>query len=283
VLTVVLGLATAFNYALQDFLLMPVARATSAIASILWIRVAAVVVLIAVAVVVGAMPSGGDQWRAAGFAALGGVFEVAAFSAWLTALSRGKLSVVSPLGSLSSAFTVAFVLLLGQPIARAVWIGLPLALVGSALTSLEPNAAGGRPRSAAAGAGWAIVAAATFGVITILFGEASALPPVSVAVFAGLATLLVITPLAIGLRAWRVQPQFRRRVGICGVLDAGALLTFAAATALGPLSVVGIVVAQTGTMAVVLGMVLLRERPARSQLVGIALTLVAVTILAAVG
>lgn len=281
-LTVVLGLGTAFNYALQDFLLMPVARATAAVAGVLWIRVVALAGIIVIAAFFGDLPSGGDQWRAAGLAALGGTLEVAAFTAWLTALSRGKLSVLSPLGSLSSAFTVVFVLLIGQPVAPAVWIGLPLALVGSALTSLEPDAEGGRPRSAAAGTGWAVAAAAAFGLVTICFGEASALPPVSVALFAGLATVVVLLPIAILLGAWRVARPFRRRLAVCGLLDTAALLTFATATALGPLSVVGIVVAQTGTMAVVLGMVLLRERPARTQMIGIALTLVAVTILAAV-
>ena len=281
-LTVVLGLATAFDYALQDFLLMPVARATSAIAGVLWIRVVAVIGLVAVFVVAGSLPSGGDEWRAAGMAALGGTLEVAAFTAWLTALSRGKLSVLSPLGSLSSAFTVVFVLMIGQPVARAVWIGLPLALVGSALTALEPDADGGRPRSAAAGTGWALAAAAAFGLVTICFGEASALPPASVALFAGLATVVLLLPLALLRGTWRVARPFRRRVVACGLLDTVAILTFATATSLGPLSVVGIVVAQTGTMAVVLGMVLLRERPARTQMIGIALTLVAVTILAAV-
>jgi uncharacterized membrane protein len=44
--------------------------------------------------------------------------------AWLTALSHGQLSVVSPLGSLSSAFTVVFVLAIDQSVANAVWIGL---------------------------------------------------------------------------------------------------------------------------------------------------------------
>lgn len=281
-LTVVLGLGTAFNYALQDFLMMPVARATTAVAGVLWIRVVALAGLVAIAAFVGDLPAGGDQWRAVGFAALGGTLEVAAFTAWLTALSRGKLSVVSPLASLSSAFTVAFVLMIGQPVATAVWIGLPLALVGSALTSLEPDAEGGRPRSAAAGAGWAVAAAATFGLVTICFGEASALPPVSVALFAGMATVAVLLPIALALGTWRVARPFRRRVGICGLLDTGALISFAAVTSLGSLSVVGILVAQTGTMAVVLGMVLLRERPARSQMFGIGLTLVAVTILGAV-
>ena len=282
-LTVVLGLATAFDYALQDFLMVPVARVTAAVAGVLWIRVVALVGLVAIAVVAGEVPSGGDQWRAAGYAALGGTLEVAAFTAWLTALARGKLSVVSPLASLSSAFTVVFVLLIGQPVARVVWIGLPLALVGSALTSLEPDPESGRPRSAAAGAGWAVAAAATFGLVTICFGEAAALPPVSVGLFAGMASVAVLLPLALLLGHWKVEARFRRRVGACGVLDTAALISFAAATSLGPLSIVGIAVAQTGTMAVVLGMVLLRERPARTQLVGIGLTLVAVTVLSAAG
>jgi drug/metabolite transporter (DMT)-like permease len=282
-LTVVLGLATAFDYALQDFLMIPVARVTSAVAGVLWIRVVALAGLVVLAAFVGHIPSGGDQWRAAGIAALGGALEVAAFTAWLTALSVGKLSVVSPLASLSSAFTVLFVVVIGQPVATAVWIVLPLALVGSALTSLEPDPEGGRPRSTAAGAGWAAVAAATFGLVTICFGEASALPPVSVGLFAGTATVVVLLPIVLIRRTYRVERRFRRRVVVCGLLDTGALLAFAAATAMGSLSVVGILVAQTGTMAVVLGMVLLRERPARSQLVGIVLTLVAVTILAGVG
>ena len=61
-----------------------------------------------------------------------------------------------------------------------------------------------------------------------------------------------------------------------------ALITFAAATAIGPLSVVGILVAQTGTMAVLLGLVLLGERPSRTQMAGIVLTPAAVTLLGAV-
>jgi drug/metabolite transporter (DMT)-like permease len=103
-----------------------------------------------------------------------------------------------------------------------------------------------------------------------------------VSFFAGLATVAVLLPLALLRGTWRVARPFRLRLGVCGLLDTAALLTFATATALGPLSVVGIVVAQTGTMAVILGMVLLHERPARTQLLGIVLTLVAVTILGAV-
>jgi hypothetical protein len=83
-LTIVLSLSTALSYALQDYLMMPAARAASVIAGVLWVRVVAVLVLLAALAVVGEMPSGGEEWRAAGFAALGGAFEVAAFIAWLT-------------------------------------------------------------------------------------------------------------------------------------------------------------------------------------------------------
>jgi transporter family protein len=280
--TVILSLAAALSYALQDYLMMPVARAASVIAGVLWIRVVALLGVAAVAAIAGDVPSGGEEWRAAGFAALGGVFEVAAFLAWLTALSRGQLSVVAPLGSVSSAFTVVFVLIIGQSVSSAVWVALPLAVVGGALTSVEPAEDDGGSRSAAAGAGWAILAAAVFGVVTILFGEASALAPINVALFAGLATVLATVPLAVALRAWRLPARFRGRVGACGLMDAGALISFAAATAIGPLAVVGIIVAQTGTMAVLLGMVLLGERPSRTQILGIVLTLVAVTVLGAV-
>ena len=280
--TIILSLATALSYALQDYLMMPVARAASVIAGVLWIRVVALLGVAAVAAIVGDWPSGGEEWRAAGFAALGGVFEVAAFLSWLTALSRGQLSVVSPLGSISSVFTVLFVLMIGQSVSSAVWVALPLAVAGGALTSIEPADGDGGSRSTAAGAGWAVLAAAVFGVVTILFGEASALAPITVALFAGLATVLATVPLAVAMHAWRLPVRFHRRVGACGLMDAGALIAFAAATAIGPLSVVGIIVAQTGTMAVLLGMVLLGERPSRMQMLGIVLTLAAVTVLGAV-
>ena len=77
--------------------------------------------------------------------------------------------------------------------------------------------------------------------------------------------------------------QFRRRATFAGVVDAGAFVALAAAISLGPVAVASVSVAQAGTWAVVIGLVLMREKLSRVQLVGVILTCVAITMLAAAG
>jgi drug/metabolite transporter (DMT)-like permease len=67
------------------------------------------------------------------------------------------------------------------------------------------------------------------------------------------------------------------------VLDITGFLTWVAATAIGPVATASVLVAQTGTMSAVFGMTVLRERPSRVQVAGIAATVVAVTLLALSG
>ncbi len=300
-IAILLSLATALGYTTHDTLMIPVLRETSVLASLLWIKLAALVLLLVALVAFGGLPAGHDGWHAAGFAAAGGIVEVASFGAFLTALARGKLSIVSPLSSLSGAFTALFVVALGGAIAPLAWVALPLAIVGGAFASVErrssqsaafavivaapdagPQQLATPPRrGVTAGAGWALVASLLFGLITICFGQAASLTPVAVAVVGCLASLVVIAPLAMLSGRWRVPRQWRARLGLCGVLDAISFLAFARATAIGPLPVVGVAVAQTGTMAVVVGMLLLKERPTRPQVIGVGFAIVAVSLLAA--
>ena len=76
---------------------------------------------------------------------------------------------------------------------------------------------------------------------------------------------------------------FRRRAVVAGVVDAGAFVGLAAAISLGPVAIASVSVAQAGTWAVIIGLVVLREKLSRVQLVGVALTCVAITMLAAAG
>jgi drug/metabolite transporter (DMT)-like permease len=57
-------------------------------------------------------------------------------------------------------------------------------------------------------------------------------------------------------------------------------MAFAAAAAIGPVSTASVLVAQTGTISALVGMWVLKERPAKAQVVGIVLAIVAVTLLA---
>jgi drug/metabolite transporter (DMT)-like permease len=72
-----------------------------------------------------------------------------------------------------------------------------------------------------------------------------------------------------------------RAVG-AGVLELIGVMALTIAFALGPPTVAGVTTTQFGTFAVILGFVLLHERPKPNQWVGIVCTIAGVSLLAAV-
>jgi drug/metabolite transporter (DMT)-like permease len=87
----------------------------------------------------------------------------------------------------------------------------------------------------------------------------------------------------LAVRGWQPTPRpVLRRIAECGLVDAVSFGAFAAAAARGPVSVASVCAAQFSTVSVIVAIIVLRERPAPVQLVGIGLTLVGTTVLAAV-
>ena len=78
----------------------------------------------------------------------------------------------------------------------------------------------------------------------------------------------------------KLPREFRARALTAGSFDAAGFMLLATAISLGPLAVASVTVAQSGTMASLLGLVALGERLRGLQVVGVVLTLVAVTLLA---
>ncbi len=70
---------------------------------------------------------------------------------------------------------------------------------------------------------------------------------------------------------------------VAGAVDAAAFVALAAAISLGPVAIASVSVAQAGTWAVIIGLVLLHEKLSRVQLAGVILTCFAITMLAAAG
>ena len=130
------------------------------------------------------------------------------------------------------------------------------------------------------GAGWALLSSALFAVVILLLAEASALQPVAIAAYGRLGTMVVLLPVALLLAGLRLPRRLAGRCGVAGVFDAAGFILFAAAIAIGPLAVASVVIAQGGTMAVLLGYLVLHERLSRLQYVGVACTCVACTLLA---
>jgi drug/metabolite transporter (DMT)-like permease len=287
VLTVVFGLGSAFGYAVHDYLLVRIVRSVSVWTALLWVMMVGLVVLVPLALIVDGLPSGDAEWRAAGFAAASGVLEFLGLGALLKGLSTGNLSVVTPLGSLSGGFAAVIAIVLGESLPPIAWVGLPLAVVGGLMASVEraPESAFGERRRtrATAGAGWALLSAVLFAGTLLLFAEATALPPVSLAAVGRVSTTIVVIPVALFSGGFVLPRQFRHRATVAGVVDAGAFVALAAAISLGPVAIASVSVAQAGTWAVIIGLVLMREKLSRVQLVGVVLTCVAITMLAAAG
>ena len=93
----------------------------------------------------------------------------------------------------------------------------------------------------------------------------------------------MVVPLALARGGVRLPRTLLPWVFLAGLLEAVAFLALATATALGPVSVAAVVTSQFATFGVILGVVFLKERPTPWQMVGVASTIGAVSLLAGVG
>lgn len=286
-ITVFTGLASAFGYAVHDYLLVRIVRSASLWTALLWVMLVGVVILVPLALIVDGLPGGHGEWRAIGFAAASGILEFLGMGALLKGLSTGNLSVVTPLGSLSGGFSAVGAIVLGETLTPIARIGLPLAVLGGLMASVErapQSVLGERRRTrATAGAGWALLSAVLFAGTLLLVAEATALPPITLAAVGRFSTTVVVVPVALLTGGLTLPREFRRRAVGAGVVDAGAFVALAVAISLGPVAIASVSVAQAGTWAVIIGLVLMREKLSHIQLVGVILTCVAITMLAAAG
>jgi drug/metabolite transporter (DMT)-like permease len=314
-LTVVLGLGSALGYALHDFLMVKVVRAAAVWTAMSWSMAVGLIIMLPLALVLYGPPAGAAEWRAVAFAMGGGLCEAAALACLLRGLVTGNLSIVTPLASLAGGFVAVITIIGGESLSTPAMIGLPLAVAGGLLASVEkapaeevfgldeaeaidgpeggvvagPAAAGKVDARAAAperrargtaGAGWALLSSALFAVVILLLDQAGALPAVAIAGYGRLGTMVVLVPVALLLGGLRLPRRLAERCGVAGLFDAAGFILFAAAIGIGPLAVASVVIAQGGTMAVLLGYLLLHERLSRLQYVGVACTCVACTLLA---
>ena len=291
-LTIVLGLGSALGYALHDFLMVKVVRAAAVWTALTWSMGVGVVVLLPLALILDGPPSGPAEWRAVAFATASGVCEAGGLGCLLRGLVVGDLSVVTPLASLAGGFVAVVMIARGETLPALALLGLPLAVAGGLMASIEKtpkeklfgqdqSAAGPSRRTrATAGAGWALLSSALFAVTVLLFVAARDLSPVALAAYGRVGTMVVLVPVALLLAGLRLPAPLAKRAGVAGLFDAAAFVALAAAISIGPVAIASVVVSQGGTMAALLGLVFLRERLSRVQLVGVALTCVAVALLA---
>jgi len=299
VLTVTLGLSAALAYALSDFLAQRVTRGGASVTSTLtWVLATGTAVTVPAALIGAGLPHGQAELIDVGYAAAGGAAYLVAYGSLVRGLRVGNLSLVTPLASLQGAVSaVGAVVLFGEHVTGATAVGLALAVAGSATAARAPDAHGeertgpsfataepdpdpdGIHLRAAAGAGWGLLCALAFGIVLLFYGAAQSISPVTAVAVSRIVSLALVLPLALH-RGVHVPRKLRGTAVLSGALEATGFLLVVLALAAGPVAVASVLVAQFATFAVLLGLVVGRERPSRVQLAGVVCTIVAVTVLA---
>ena len=273
-LTLLTGLLASLSYASSDMFSQRVTRETRPLTQMVWVLVTGVIVILPIGLLVDGLPGAGE-WRGAGLAALAGALYFGALFCLLHGLQIGDLGLVSALTSLQGAYVAVVVILLGVSVTPLLAVALVLSAGGAVLTSFE-----GRAKSTR-GAPWALAAGALFAGVMLCYayGDIGWLSQSAISRTVSLAITLPVALLSGGLAVPR--PMRVRAVG-AGLLELGGVMLLTIAFALGPPTVAGVTTTQFGTFAVILGFVLLHERPKPNQWAGIVCTIVGVSLLAAI-
>ncbi|MFN8187696.1 MAG: EamA family transporter [Gaiellales bacterium] len=272
-MTAVLGLSAAALWATFDLFAVRLARTIGPFETTFWVLMAGAVVLLPLKIAVDwGEPLFADA-SAVGFAALAGVLDAVGFMAFSRGLATGNLSIVAPIAGLSGALAAIIAIALGESLETAVAAGVAIAVIGGILTATD------RGLRSAKGAGWALAGAACFGGLFFMYGETDGITELETVLVTRLVGVAVLLPMMLARRP-RLSRRTVKLAGFGGLLDTVGFVLFAVAAQRGPTSVASVTGAQVATIGALLGILVLRERPAWWQGIGIGVTAVGVTLLA---
>ncbi len=276
-LAIALSLSASIAWGVSDFLGGQASRRTS----VLWVVAVSyptgLVLIAIVALIAGGSLSAGEVAIAMG----AGVCGAAAISLFYSAMAIGPVSIISPLVSLGVVVPVAVGLIRGESPGGVQIVGLVAALCGIALAVREaevPHAASTSPRALALAA----LAGLGFGLFFVGIDSAASEDPLWAATWTRLGGSLAI---AVALVARPPAdpfptPSLPTLLSIGG-LDATANTLIAVASGIGLLSLVAVGGSLFPIVTVILARVILAERLARIQQIGVALALTGVLLIAA--
>jgi drug/metabolite transporter (DMT)-like permease len=254
------------SWGIGDFLGGINTRRLGALAVLFFSQPPTLLLITIVVIIRGGAPRPG-LWMVAGVAA--GLAGLVGLSAAYRGMAIGVISVVSTIAATGPVLPILVGLVLGERPTPLQFLGIALALGGIALLAFDRRPAESG-RRLLPGVGLAIVAAFAFGIFLVAIRYASRPDPL----WGVLATRTgsVAALLLLGAR-------FRSRITVAtsdlpgllavGVLDVSADVFFAFATTLGLLSVVSILSSLYPVATVILARVVLNERMARLQQLGI--------------
>jgi drug/metabolite transporter (DMT)-like permease len=218
---------------------------------------------------------GDVAWSAASGVAVG-----LGLVAFYSAMTRGMISLVAPVTAVTGAVVpVVYAFGSGERPGTAAVVGIVLAITAIGFVSLAP----GTPPTSAGGHGALSVAFAAgilFGLFYVCFArvhEDAGMWPVAIS---RVTSSTVVVALALGVTGGlAVRRTVVPHIAMIGVLEVGAAVTLLRALQRGPVSVASVLASLYPVTTMFLAALVLRERLSGLQLVGVALALVAVTLI----
>jgi drug/metabolite transporter (DMT)-like permease len=268
-LAIALALGASLSWGLGDFL----GGLKSRTLHVLTVLVVSQVVGLGAALVwVVASGEGMPSWSATAWAMAAGAAGCLGIATLYRGMAIGAMGIVAPISAVAAVIPFAVGIASGERPGALQVVGILLALTGVAVASREPAARGG---GRASGIGLALLAALGFGLYFVFADRAAdESVPYAVATARGFSLLLaLIAALVVGasLRPGRSSLPALAAVGLC---DVGANMLFSLATTMGYLSIVAVLAALYPVVTVALAAVLLHERVAPTQRLGVAGALV---------
>lgn len=272
---VLLGALSSVLYGLGDFLGGEGAKRVSAATVVIWAGVVSFPLMALVALATGGDATSSDLW----FGAAGGVAGAVGLVTLFAGLGRGQAAAVAPAAAaFSGVFPVMVAVFSGDEIGGLTWLGVGIAIPAIVLCSWVAD-----PGEIPLGGVWyGLVAGLGFGTYTVLLdltGSSSALLPL---IPARAATMLTVGAISLaGL--WRVSGFSSIPKGIVignGLLDVSGNMALLLALRAGTLAPVAVAASFYPAVTVVMARLVNSEPLRTRQVVGVALTLCALTAIA---
>lgn len=277
-MAVLLALVAAGAYGAGDFAGGIASKRHPTVAVVLVAQALGLGGLVAATVV---LPPAGVTGADLAWGALSGLAGVLGLALLYEGLATGVMSVVSPVTAVCAAVVPVVVGVgLGEVPSPLAWAGIVVGAMAVALLGLAPGPFTTGTGSTTRATAMAVAAGVAFGAFFVLLdrtGADSALVPLVAARAASVSALVATVAVRRTVVAWRDR-TLSRPAGVAGVMDTAANVAFLLATRRGMLAIVALCVALYPATTVLLARLVLHERLARSQTVGLVLAAGAVVL-----
>lgn len=289
-LTIVLGFATSLVYGFADFFGALGSKRIKPVVVTFWSGLSGLALLLVASIFMGAdFSSAGIFWGVTA-----GVASAVAMTCLYASLAIGPISILSPLGAVVSAIVPMIVgSLQGDRFSAWGWVALAGILVAVILVGFVPGedvrlpSAKGLILGLAAGAGIGLVLIALAkaphdtGLTSVIFLRATSASLLGIFMaFSLIRSKTQQNSDASGERTTKAPSSFWWAVIVAGFFDSSANVFFTLASRLGSLSVVAVLTALYPVGTIILARIFLKEKIAKSQLLGIGLALASSALLA---